>query len=170
MLLKGADNLLQLLGVIYRSPRSSESNDTKLMDLLKQAQGFGATHTLIDITGDFNFPNVDWSHWSSLEWDTAGSAFLETLDDLLLFQHVFTPTRQHQDQILSTLDLVLSNDEHSVSKLIVTDSNSLGKSDHFMVEFEYICYAVAVEDHIPGYLMILVIIRRQLAKLCDKCC
>ena len=47
--------------------------------------------------------------------------------------------------------MVLSDDEHSVGKLVVTDS--LGKSDHFMVEFEYIilCYAVAVEDHIPKY-------------------
>ena len=85
--MKGADNLL--VGVIYRS-RSCESNDTSLMDLLKQVQGLGATHTLI--TGDFNFPNVDWSHGSSLEWDTAENAFLETSDDLLLLQYVFTPT------------------------------------------------------------------------------
>ena len=59
--LKGAENLL--VGVIYRCPRSSESNDTNLMDLLKQGQDLGATYTII--TGDFNFPNVDWSHWSS---------------------------------------------------------------------------------------------------------
>ena len=43
------------------------------MDLLKQAQGLGATHTLI--TGDFNFPNVDWSHESPLEWDAARKCF-----------------------------------------------------------------------------------------------
>ena len=67
-------------------------NDTSLLDLLKQVQGLGATHTLV--TGDFNFPHIDWSHWSSPEWDTAGNAFLETLDDLFLFQHVLTPTRQ----------------------------------------------------------------------------
>ena len=82
MPLKGVDNLL----VGYRSSRNSESNDTSLME------GLGTTHTLV--TGDFNFPNVDWSHWSSPEWDTAGNAFLETLDDLLQFQHMFTPTRQ----------------------------------------------------------------------------
>ena len=144
--LKEANSLL--VGVIYRSPRSSESNDTSLFDLLKQVQGLGATHTLI--TGDFNFRHVDWSHWFSPEWDTVGNTFLETLDDLLLFQHVFTPTRQRQGQVPSTLDLVLSDDEHSVNKLVVTDS--LGKSDHLMVEFEYICYAVAVDNHIPRYL------------------
>ena len=41
--LKEADSLL--VGVIYRSPRSSESNDASLLELLKQAQGLGATHT-----------------------------------------------------------------------------------------------------------------------------
>ena len=102
------------------------------------------------ITGDFNFPHIDWSHWSSPEWDIAGNPFLETVDDLFLFQHMLTPTRQRQDQVPSTLDLVLSDDEHSVNKLLITDS--LGKSDHFMVEFEYVCYAVTVENHIPRYL------------------
>ena len=47
---------------------------------------------------------------------------------------MLTPTRQHQRQVPSALDLVLSDDEHSVNKLLVADS--LGKSDHFMVEFE----------------------------------
>ena len=72
-----------LVGVIYRSPRSVESNDTSVLDLLEQVQGLGATHTLI--TGDFNFPHIDWSHWSSPEWDIAGNVFLETVDDLFLF-------------------------------------------------------------------------------------
>ena len=90
--LKETDSLL--VGVIYRSPRNTESNDTSLLDILKQVQGLGATHTLI--TGDFNFPQIDWSHWSSPEWNTAGNAFLETLDDLFLFQHILTLTRQCQ--------------------------------------------------------------------------
>ena len=45
---------------------------------------------------------------------------------------MFTPTRQYQNQVPSTRDLVLSHDEHSVSKLVVADS-----SNHFMIEFEY---------------------------------
>ena len=121
------------------------------MDLLKQVQDLDATHTLI--TGDFNFPYIDWSHWSSPECDTSGNTFLETLDDLFLFQHMFTSTRQHQGQVPSTLDLVLSDDEHSVNTLLVT--HSLGKSDHFMVEFEYKYYVVAVDNpymYIPRYL------------------
>ena len=60
---------------------------------------------------------------SSPEWDTAGNTFLETLNDLFLFQHMFTPTRECQDEIPSTLGLVFSDDKHSVSKLVVTDSS-----------------------------------------------
>ena len=93
------------------------------MDLLKQVQGLDATHTLI--TGDFNLLYIDWSHWSSPECDTAGNTFLETSDDLFLFQHMFTPTRQCQGQVLSTLDLVLSDYELSVNKMLIT--HSLGK-------------------------------------------
>ena len=58
-----------LLGVIYRSPRSSEAKDASLMKLLMQARSFGAKYLLI--TSDFNFPNVNWSNWSTLEWDMA---------------------------------------------------------------------------------------------------
>ena len=34
----------------------------------------------------------------------------------------FLPDNQCQDQIRSTLDMVLSDDEHSVTKSVVTDS------------------------------------------------
>ena len=80
------------LGVVYRSPRSFEANDASFLELLMQARSFDAKHLLI--TGDFNFPNFNWSNWSSPEWDMAGNKFLEILDDLLLFQHVSSPTRK----------------------------------------------------------------------------
>ena len=83
--LKDADTLL--LGVMYRSPNSSETNNNGLMDFLAHVRNFGATHLLT--TGDFNFPLIDWSIWSSPERDTIGNSFLEILDDLLLFQHVY---------------------------------------------------------------------------------
>ena len=60
---------------------------------------------------------------------------------------MFTPTRQHQGQVPSALDLWwwILCEQIGWYRLI-------GKSDHCMVEFEYICYAVAVGAHIPGYL------------------
>ena len=65
---------------------------------------------------------------------------------------MLTLTRECQDQVTSTLDLVLSNNEHCVSELVVIDS--LEKGDHCMVEFLNIAtyYTVAVEDHILKYL------------------
>ena len=118
------------------------------MELLTKACNSSAKHILI--TGDLNFPHVDWNHWSSPEWDIAGNVFLETLDDLLLFQQVFIPTRQRQSRAPSTLDLVLSDEEHSVNNLRVTDP--LARSDHFMIEFEYSCYTAVAECCTTKYL------------------
>ena len=72
------------------------------------------------------------------------------MDDLLLFQQVFTPTRQRQSQAPSILDLVLTDEEYSVNNLRVTDP--LAKSDHFMIEFEYLCYTAVTECCITKYL------------------
>ena len=77
------------LGLMSFSRSTLNYNDTSLLDLLKQVQGLGATHTLI--SGDFNFPHIDWSYWSSPQWDTAENVFLETLGDQFLFQHMLTP-------------------------------------------------------------------------------
>ena len=135
------------LGVVYRSPRSFEANDASFLELLMQARSFDAKHLLI--TGDFNFPNFNWSNWSSPEWDMAGNKFLEILDDLLLFQHVNSPTRKQQGQVPSILDLVLSDEEYSVSQLAFSDP--MGKSDHCVIEFDYLCYTVVEEPHYAKY-------------------
>ena len=60
---------------MYRSPNIPETNCNRLMDFFTQARNFGTTHLLI--TGDFNFPLIDWSNWSSPEGDTVGNNFLD---------------------------------------------------------------------------------------------
>ena len=110
-------------------------------------------HTYVLIVGDFNFPRINWSNWSSLDGDVVGNNFLEVIDDLLLFQHVNTPTRKRLGQVSSILDLVLSDEEHSVSQMVFSDP--LGKSDHCMIEFNYLCYTVVEEPHFTKYLYAL---------------
>ena len=140
-----------LLGVVYRSLMSSEANDVSLMKALTQARNFDAAHLLI--VGDFNFPRVNWSNWSSPEGDVVGNNFLEALDDLLLFQHVDTPTRKHLGQLSSILNLVLSDEEYSVSQMVFLDP--LGRSDHCMIESNYLCYTAVEEPHFTKYLYVL---------------
>ena len=107
------------------------------------------------IVGDFNLPRVNWSNWSSPEGDVVGNNFLEVLDDLLLFQYVDTPTRKCLGQFSSILDLVLSDEEYSVSQMVFSDP--LGRSNHCMIEFNYLCYT-AVEE-VQSICMHLAIIR-----------
>ena len=60
---------------------------------------------------------MDWSHWGLHQ--SGIQHFLETLVDLFLFQHVFTPTKQHQDQVLfNYFGYGFSDDEHSASSLL----------------------------------------------------
>ena len=55
------------------------------------------------ITGDFNFPLIDWYLWTAPDRDLAGLSFLDTLNDLFMFQHVMFPTRVRKGQTSSIL-------------------------------------------------------------------
>ena len=54
----GQDNLL--IGSVYRSPNSSETNDRKIDKLLSAASESGNSHVLV--LGDFNHKEIDWSN------------------------------------------------------------------------------------------------------------
>ena len=53
----------------------------------------------------------------------------------------------------SILDLVLSDEEYSVSQMVFSDP--LGRSDHCMIEFNYLCYTAVEEPHFTKYLYAL---------------
>ena len=80
-----------VVGVIYRSPSSSLENDSNMLRLLAEVQKLAKSHLLI--TGDFNFPLIDWYLWTAPDRDLAGLSFLDTLNDLFMFQYVTFPTR-----------------------------------------------------------------------------
>ena len=89
-----------LVVCIYRSPSSEALNITNsLFELLKSISIKKFSH--IFICGDFNYPNMDWSlpcapaHCEQL--------FLDTVQDLYLFQHVLEIT-QNRNFSSSLLD------------------------------------------------------------------
>ena len=53
-------------------------------------------------------------------------------------QHVREPTRYRAGQRPSLLDLVLTNESHLVDRIQI--SEPLGKSDHAVLEFDFLCY------------------------------
>ena len=85
-------------------------------------------HKLI-ISGDFNFPNINWhTHLSG----SHGSNLVEVLYDGFFTQHVLFPTRW-----ANYLDLVFSTEDNIVKNVV--NSGKLGSSDHDLISFD-LCY------------------------------
>ena len=114
-----------LVGVVYRSPNSSEENNQNLLSILRKASA--ANYSQVCICGDFNLPRIDWRTRRSLDPETSFTLrFMEEID-MSWFQHVKTSTRFRNDQN-SCLDLVFSSEEGMVSE--VMELPPIGKSDH----------------------------------------
>ena len=59
-----AKHFLLIVGVVYRSPYSNESNDSNLWDLFKVYDNV-----------DFNLPNINWNSWTVPNWDSPARSF-----------------------------------------------------------------------------------------------
>ncbi|PIK54725.1 endonuclease-reverse transcriptase [Apostichopus japonicus] len=126
------------VGVVYRSPNSSDDNDVVLFDSIRKA----AKGDVV-IMGDFNFPDINWIDGSS---SRKGSNFLDVVQDCFLHQHVTFPTRG--DNIL---DLVLSSNPSNVVDL--TGLGKLGTSDHDILAFDVVCKVVSSisKEKVPDF-------------------
>lgn len=126
------DNLV--CGVVYRSP--SKDNHESLRRLISNITR-DRQHDQILIIGDFNYPDINWeSHLSNTNEEHPASQFLKLTDDCFLTQHVNKSTRHRHNQTSNCLDLIFTNDENSVQKLLYNDP--LGSSDHLTLELQYI--------------------------------
>jgi len=125
------------LVVIYHSPNSDSLNFDQLCSLLTQAVNIGSSHLLI--VGDFNMPYINWTLLTVSPANNCNDTFLTLLEDLYLIQlqHVTFPTRFRNNQMPSLLDLILTDDENTVSYIISLPP--LGKSDHIVIEFDFLC-------------------------------
>ena len=83
--------------------------------------------------------HINWAHPHLTTPESEAAKFLETTEELFLFQHVSEVTRCRGDDIPSLLDVVLTNEEEMVSN--VEHLAPLGKSDHQTLLFQFNCYA-----------------------------
>ena len=108
----------------YRRPQSDDTETDVLYDTIKLAS---QKHALI--MGDFNYPKTDWI---SLDSDSAGSKFVDLVQDCFLHQSVLYPTRG--DNIL---DLILVSEEAMVHNLCIGEH--FNTSEHNIVTWDLIC-------------------------------
>ena len=143
--LRGSDCLL--IGCMYRSPSCDPDESVCQLRLILQQAAMMSSHLVI--VGDFNIPQIDWelevAHAPSTHYS---HAFLETIRDSFLFQHVRHPTRFRLGETPNVLDLVITNEEGMVRKL--DHIPGLGSSDHVVLKFTLVCYAM-VDSSPPPY-------------------
>jgi len=123
-----------LVGLCYRSPSSNSENNENLLRLLETATQTGGFCNIL-IMGDFNYPTIDYQQDLVMAGpESAPARFLDTTQDLLLFQHVKKPTRVRQGNQPSKLDYVFTDDDNLIDDVIYNEP--LGKSDHAVLEWD----------------------------------
>ena len=124
-----------LIGLIYRSPSGTDSNNQLLIDIMNEASNLGHTHVLI--MGDFNLPDTDWETWSTTTSNSIDQRFIECMQDNFLYQCVDQPTRWRGTDKPRILDLLVTKDANFISSLDY--QSPLGKSDHCVMNFRINC-------------------------------
>ena len=125
-----------IFSVFYRSPNADE---VFLADgfrtFLHKFNDIGISDLII--TGDFNFPHIDWSTISPTYLNTQVESFCDILNDFFLIQmngFVTRPsstTGNHSNE--SILDLVLTNHEALIDNVTIRPGGF--DSDHIPVTF-----------------------------------
>ena len=132
--LRDRDKLL--LGCIYRSPNADEENNNKLLEMLEAVQQLKLTHLLL--VGDFNC-KIKWDTLIAKQGEKKISVdIVESISAQGWTQHVKLDTHFREGQRSILLDLVITNEPHMVEDLEIL--NPLGKSDHGLLSFTYLCY------------------------------
>ena len=143
--LDGNDKLL--IGCVYRSPSSTNANNSQLQELILKAYRRNPSHLLI--VGDFNYPEINWVSWtSSIVSQHSSKDLIDTLQDNFLFQLVDKPTRYREGQKPSLLDLIITNEENFIND--IEYCSPLGKSDHLVLQFDMICCIEYIEGETQG--------------------
>ena len=87
---KDGTNML-VIGLIYRPPKNSHKDDTKLNSLLIVAEQRTIKKQLL-VLGDFNFPDIRW-YIGDAQSGTRQEEFIKTINELYWLQNVNDVTR-----------------------------------------------------------------------------
>ena len=118
-----------LFGCFYRKGLSLPINNKNLNEAIVKAKSLS---DILCICGDANYPKIPWySSMDGSDLPTAEEDFMDTLDDLVLVQHVKSFTRKRGTDTPSLLDLIITDDQQTITKIDI--KNPFGKSDHSLV-------------------------------------
>ena len=118
-----------LFAVVYRPPGAETPGFKALLEKLQEKIDSLSENSVppeLYITGDFNYPDVDWEKGMDSEANVQGNGLLEFIETNFLTQMVTAPTRER-----NILDLVLTNVPRYITEVKVTPTSL---SDHKMVQ------------------------------------
>ena len=114
-------------------------------NVFRRAVEMKYSHLLI--LGDFNYGGLNWElQQSSDNINDSSSIFMETVNDLFLYQHVGENTRYRGNQTPSRLDLIFTNECNMITDLDYLPP--IGASDHSCLLFNFVCYS-CLKQHEP---------------------
>ena len=144
--IKLSTNKSLLVGVVYRSPNSSDQNNLNMLTILGIAAR--AKCSQLVICGDFNLPLINWYSQQSLDTETSlTSKFIDVIEDFGWHQHVRASTRFRNNQN-SCLDLVFTSEENMVNE--VTELPPIGKSDHVCQKWKLVVEEIIYKNTIAA--------------------
>ena len=127
-----------LISCVYRSQSSGPENTVHVSSLIRKVCADKFSHLLI--MGEFNYREINWVENSiSMGDNHISSLFLECIRDSYLFQHVKEPTRSRENNQLSILDLILTNEKNMIDS--IEHGPGLGKSA-LTLSFNYTCFTL----------------------------
>ena len=92
--------------------------------------------------------DIVWSNMSVNPRNTYVESFIDTIQDLFLFQHIQESTR-FRPGTTSLLDLVFTNEADMINHIDYLPG--LVNSDHVCIRFHLSCYSTIKPNHIPRY-------------------
>jgi hypothetical protein len=124
-----------LITTFYRSPNSNEENDNYIN---QHITNLSEKYTNILIVGDFNYPDITWSNQKEnpISRSSKSSRFIDSIHNSFLKQHITKPTHFRNDQNPTTIDLIITSMENSISS--ITHLAPIGKSHHQLLYFTLI--------------------------------
>jgi hypothetical protein len=137
------------VGLIYRSPSSSDLQNRQLITIINEKIQKGNSHVMI--MGDLNFPEIDWDlEVSTVPGEHISHDFMTACKDWFLYQHVHQPTRHRQQQKANILDLLFTNEKGMIEQL--TYREPIGSSDHMVLNWTLRCYVAQPKSTVVKYL------------------
>jgi len=108
---------------------------TQFREFLDKYSGTGLSNLVV--TGDFNFPHIDWNLGCPTKPDPETEDFCSILDDFFLVQKNLHATRdlRHPGSSGNILDLVLTNNDILVEDVVVHPHPF--DSDHHPLNFKF---------------------------------